>query len=45
MYFFLVCRKKLDNKTIELQNKVEYWTELSSENGIKIPQVNYNREK
>ncbi|XP_025193881.1 guanylate kinase-associated protein mars [Melanaphis sacchari] len=31
-------RKKLDSKTIELQNKVKYWAELSSENSSNIPQ-------
>ncbi|KAL5235269.1 hypothetical protein ACI65C_002679 [Semiaphis heraclei] len=31
-------RKNLDRKTIELQNKVKYWTELSSGNGDDIPQ-------
>ncbi|XP_008179938.1 uncharacterized protein LOC100160802 isoform X2 [Acyrthosiphon pisum] len=31
-------RKKLDRKTIELQNKVKYWTELSSEKGSEVPQ-------
>ncbi|KAE9524738.1 hypothetical protein AGLY_014788 [Aphis glycines] len=31
-------RKKLDSKTIELQNKVKYWAELSSENSRDIPQ-------
>lgn len=31
-------RKKLDRKTIELQNKVKYWAELSSGNGSDIPQ-------
>ncbi|XP_026807338.1 uncharacterized protein LOC113549980 isoform X1 [Rhopalosiphum maidis] len=31
-------RKKLDSKTIELQNKVKYWAELSSENSNDVPQ-------
>ncbi|CAI6363067.1 unnamed protein product [Macrosiphum euphorbiae] len=31
-------RKKLDRKTIELQNKVKYWAELSSEKGSEVPQ-------
>jgi len=30
-------RKKLDGKTVELQNKVKYWTELSSEDDSNIP--------
>jgi len=34
-----VYREKLDKKTVELQNKVKYWTELSSENGNNIPQA------
>lgn len=32
-------RKNLDGKTIELQNKVKYWTELSSEERNNIPLV------
>jgi len=35
-------RKNLDRKTIELQNKVKYWAELSSGKGSEVPQVNYS---
>lgn len=41
----MICRKKLDGKTIELQNKVKYWTELTSEDDINIPQVIYSTNK
>jgi len=41
----MICRKKLDGKTIELQNKVKRWTELSSEDDINIPQVIYSTNK